>query len=175
MDSKLNIRTIVDYPKPGIRFRDISTLMQQPESFRCSIDRLSQHFQNTELDGLAAIDSRGFLFASAVAYQLHVPVHLIRKSGKLPGQTVGVEYCLEYGTGKLEMQSDAVHRGSQIVVIDDLIATGGTMAASIELLCKLGATVVECAAVVELVDLAGRQTIAPVPLFSLVTFREDEV
>ncbi len=175
MDLKHSIRTIVDYPKPGVRFRDITTLLQFPEAFRYSIDLLYQHYQNTELDALVAIDSRGFLFASPLAYQLHVPVCLIRKEGKLPGDTIGTDYELEYGTSRLEMHTDALESGSRIAIIDDLIATGGSICATAEVVEKLGASVIGCSVIVELTDLGGRDKIAPILLHSLVTFRENEV
>ena len=175
MDLKSNIRTIVDFPAPGIRFRDITSLLEHPEAFRYAVDQLYWHFQNTELHGLIAIESRGFPFGAALAYQLHVPLHLIRKQGKLPGKTVGTEYQLEYGTGRLEMHSDAIDEGSKIVIIDDLIATGGTISATAAVVEKLGGSVVGCAVVIELTDLGGRENISPLSLHSLVTFREDEV
>lgn len=175
MDLKDSIRTVVDYPKPGVRFRDITTLLQLPEAFRASIDYLYQHYQHTLLDALVAVDSRGFLFAAPLAYQLHLPLCLIRKAGKLPGDTIGVDYELEYGTGRLEMQSDALKNGARIAIIDDLIATGGSISATAETVEKLGAVVVGCSVIVELTDLGGRERIAPIPLHSLVVFGEDEV
>lgn len=175
MDLKSSIRTIVDYPKPGVRFRDITSLLQFPEAYRCSVDRLYQHYQNTSLDGLVAIDSRGFLFASPLAYQLHVPLYLIRKEGKLPGDTIGADYELEYGTSRLEMHADALDTGAQIAIVDDLIATGGSICATVEVVEKLGASVIGCSVIVELTELGGREKIAPIPLHSLVTFREDEL
>ncbi len=175
MDLKSSIRTIVDYPKPGVRFRDITSLLRYPEAFRYSIDLLYQHYQYTELHGLVAIDSRGFLFASALAYQLHVPLFLVRKQGKLPGQTIGANYELEYGTSRLEIHTDAFEPGSQVVIIDDLIATGGSILATAKVIHQLGGSVVGCAVVVELTDLDGRQQISPIPLHSLVSFREDEI
>jgi len=174
VDLKASIRTIVDYPKPGVRFRDITSLLAHPEAFRYSIDQLCQHLQSTELDGLVAIDSRGFLFASALAYQLHLPLFLIRKAGKLPDKTVGVDYQLEYGSSRLEMHTDALENGSQVIIVDDLIATGGTISATAEVIDKLGGSVVSCAVVAELTDLGGRDRIAPIALHSLVSFREDE-
>ena len=175
MDLKSSIRTVVDYPKPGVRFRDITSLLRYPEAFRYSIDQLYQIYQYTELDGLVAIDSRGFLIASALAYQLHVPLFLARKQDKLPGATISADYELEYGTSRIEMHTDAFTSGSQLVIIDDLIATGGTILATAEVIEKLGGTVVGCAVIVELIDLGGRARISPMPLHSLVSFREDEI
>ncbi len=175
MDLKTSIRTIVDFPRAGIRFRDITSLLQHPEAFRYAVDQLYRHFQYTELHGLVAIESRGFPFAAALAYQLHVPLYLIRKQGKLPGKTVGADYQLEYGTSRLEMRADAFDEGSKIVIIDDLIATGGSIRATAAVVEKLGGSVVGCAVVIELTDLGGRENISPITLHSLVTFREDEV
>lgn len=175
MDLKSTIRTVVDYPKSGIRFRDITSLLRYPEAYRYSIDLLYQHYQNTELDGLVAIDARGFLFAATLAYQLHVPIFLVRKSGKLPGTTIGIDYDLEYGGGQLEMQTDAFEPESQVVIIDDLIATGGTVAATAEVIEKLGGKVVGCGVIIELTQLGGRERISPIPLHCLVSFREDEI
>ena len=175
MDLKSSIRTIVDYPKPGIRFRDITSLLCYPEAFRYSVDLLYQKFHSTELDGLIAVDARGFLFASALAYQLHLPLFLVRKEGKLPGETISSDYELEYATNRLEMHIDSFESGSRVAIIDDLIATGGTVMAAVELINELGGSVVACAVVVELTDLGGRDRISPIPLHSLVTFREDEI
>ncbi len=175
MDLKSSIRTIVDYPKPGIRFRDITSLLSYPEAFRYSIDLLYQHYQYTELDGLVAIDSRGFLFASALAYQLHLPLFLVRKEGKLPGDTLSADYELEYGSSRLEMHTDSFEAGSQVVIVDDLIATGGSILAAAEVVEKIGGSVIGCAVVIELTDLGGRERISPMQLHSLVSFREDEV
>ncbi len=174
MDLKSTIRTVVDYPKSGIRFRDITSLLRYPEAYRYSIDLLYQHYQNTELDGLVAIDARGFLFASPLAYQLHVPLYLVRKQGKLPGATIRANYDLEYGVSELEMHSDAFQPQSQLVIIDDLIATGGTINATAEIIAQLGGSVVGCGVIIELTELGGRGRISPIQLHSLVTFREDE-
>ena len=175
MDPKEKIRTILDYPKPGVRFRDITTLLKDAEAFRFSIDQLHHRYLITELDGIAAIDSRGFVFGSTLAYLLGVPFIPIRKPGKLPGKTIRKEYQLEYGSNSLEMHVDALVDAKRIVIVDDLVATGGTLRASIDMIQELGAIPVECAVVVELVDLGGRSKVSPVPLHSLVTFTEDEL
>ncbi len=175
MDLKSSIRTVIDHPQPGIRFRDITSLLRLPEAFRHCIDLLGQHLHNTELDGLVAIDSRGFLFASALAYQLHLPLFPVRKDGKLPGETIGTDYEMEYGANRLEIHTDAFEPGSQVAIIDDLIATGATLSATAELVDKLGGSVVACSVVIELIDLKGRARISPIPLRSLIAFREDEV
>ncbi|MDE0310486.1 MAG: adenine phosphoribosyltransferase [Acidiferrobacterales bacterium] len=175
MDIKSCIRTIVDYPEPGVRFRDITPLLKNPSAFRLCVDRLYQRFQNTELDVIATLDARGFLFGSALAYLLGVPLIPIRKQGKLPGETVSLEYELEYGTSCIEVHADSIQQDERIILIDDLIATGGTAQAAIELLNRIGGRIVECAVVVELVELGGRSKISPVTLHSLVTFTEDEI
>ncbi len=175
MDLKSNIRTIIDYPRPGIRFRDITPLLRFPEAFRYSIDLLCQHLHHTELDGLVAVDSRGFLFASALAYRLHLPLFLARKTGKLPGNTIGADFKMEYSASRIELQLDAFPPGTQLVIIDDLIATGATLSATIEVIEKLGGCVVGCAVVIELTELGGRARIAPFPLSSLVSFCETDI
>lgn len=175
IDLKSRIRTVVDYPKPGVRFRDIAPLLNNAQSFRYSIDRLYQRYQNTALDAVVAIDSRGFLFGSTLAYLLGVPLVPVRKKNKLPFDTIQVEYELEYAANTLEMHVDALNTGSEVIVIDDLIATGGTMWASTQLIEKLGAKTIECAVIIELTDLGGREKLLPTPLYSLITFREDEI
>ncbi len=174
MDLKSHIRTIDDYPQAGIRFRDITPLLHDGNSLRYTIDRLYHRYQNTALDGVVAIDSRGFLFGSPLAYLLGVPLIPVRKQGKLPFNTIDVEYEMEYGLSRLEMHTDALDDGSKVIIVDDLIATGGTLCAAIELIEKIGAELIECAVVIELTDLGGREKIAPSDLFSLITFREDE-
>ena len=175
MEIKSCIRTVVDYPEAGVRFRDITPLLKHPSAFRLCIDRLYQRYQNTELDVIATLDARGFLFGSALAYLLGVPLIPVRKQNKLPGETVSLEYKLEYGTNCIEIHADSIEKNERIILIDDLIATGGTAQAAIELLNKIGGNVVECAVVIELVELGGRSKISPVPLHSLVTFTEDEI
>ncbi len=174
MDLKSYIRTIPDYPTQGVQFRDITTILEDSNAFRYCVDRLYQRYQNTAFDALAVIESRGFVFGSALAYLLHVPLLVIRKKGKLPGKTISANYKLEYGTSSLEVHVDALEDSDRVILIDDLIATGGTVCAAAELIRKLGGDPVECAVVIELVDLNGRENIAPLPLFSLVTFHEDE-
>ena len=165
----------MDYPKPGIRFRDITTLMTDAEAFRFCIDRLYQRYQNTALDAVVAVDSRGFVFGSVLTYLLGVPLVPVRKRGKLPYETVEAQYELEYGTGELELHIDALVPSSKVIIVDDLIATGGTLCAAISLIEKLQASVIECAVVIELVDLGGKAALTPVPLHSLISFHEDEI
>ncbi len=174
MDLKSHIRTVLDHPKPGIRFRDITTVLNQPEAFQWCNDQFYQRYQNTPLDAIAAIESRGFLFGSVLAHLLGVPLVPVRKPGKLPGETVTAEYLLEYGSSQLELHADALAPGSRVVVIDDLIATGGTLGAVIHLLGQLQVEAIECSVVVELTDLNGRQLLPSTALFSLVSFHEHE-
>ena len=175
MEIKSHIRTVVDYPEPGVRFRDITPLLQNSAAFRLCVDRFYQRYQSTELDAIATLDARGFLFGSVLTYLLGVPLIPIRKQNKLPAETISIEYELEYGTSCLEVHADSIQGRKRILLVDDLIATGGTAQAAIELLQKLGGEVIECAVVIELVELGGRSKISPIPLFNLVSFTENEV
>lgn len=174
MDLKSVIRTVPNYPKPGIQFRDITPLLKKSVAFRYCVDRFAQRYQSTALDAVVAIESRGFFFGSVLAYQLGVPLIPIRKKGKLPSDTISTEYDLEYGVNTLEMHVDALAKAEQIVIIDDLIATGGTIKAAIQLVRNLGGNPTEVAVVIELSDLGGRSRISPLPLFSLVSYHEYE-
>ena len=149
-------------------------MLLDPSYFRLTVERFYHLFQNTNLDGLAAVESRGFMFGAPLACQLGVPFIPIRKAGKLPGETIAVNYQLEYDTSQLEVHIDAVKPGQHIVLIDDLIATGGTICAAIELIKKVDANPIACAVVIELTDLNGRSKVSPIPLHSLMTFHEDE-
>eukprot|EP00741_Cyanophora_paradoxa_P013044 tig00020675_g12597.t1 len=164
------IRAIPDFPKPGILFRDVTTLIMNPAAFQKSIDLLAERYRSMGVDAVAGIESRGFIFGAPLALALKVPFVLIRKKGKLPGKKVRMEYALEYGTDVIEMHEDAVHKGQRLVLFDDLIATGGTMEAGAKLVEQLGGVVVECAFVVELPDLGGRARLGARPVFSLVSF-----
>jgi adenine phosphoribosyltransferase len=149
------IRTIPDYPKPGIQFRDITTLLADARAFRRAVDELVQPFAGLKLDKVAGIEARGFILGGAVAHQLSAGFVPIRKKGKLPHHTRAVEYALEYGTDTIEMHLDAVHPGERVILIDDLIATGGTALAAIDLLAQAGAVIVAAAFVVDLPELGG--------------------
>lgn len=159
MTIKSRIRTIPDYPKPGIMFRDITTLLQDPVGFRLSIEGLVQPFAGQRVDKVAAIEARGFILGGAVAEKLEAGFVPIRKKGKLPNTTVGRDYQLEYGTDRVEIHEDAILEGEQVLLVDDLIATGGTAMAAIELIEEVGGQVVACAFVVDLPDLGGAQRI----------------
>lgn len=157
MDIKDLIRTIPDYPKPGIMFRDITTLLNDARGFRCTVDQLVQLNVVSEIDIVAGIEARGFILGGAVAHQLGKPFVPIRKKGKLPGETIGVEYALEYGTDTVEMHIDAVTDGQCVLVVDDLIATGGTAEAAIKLVRQAGGKVIAASFVIDLPDIGGRK------------------
>ena len=150
-----HIRTVPDWPKPGVMFRDITPVLQDPRSFRVLVDIFVHRYMNQGLDLIAGIDARGFIIGSVLAYELNLGFVPVRKRGKLPYLTVVEEYQLEYGSAAVEMHTDAVKAGQRVLVIDDLIATGGTMVAAIKLLQRLGATVTEAAAIVDLAYLKG--------------------
>ena len=155
MDFKTAIRTIPDYPKKGIMFRDITTLLGDALGFRKAVDEMVQPYAGTGINKVAGIDARGFILGGAVAHQLSVGFVPLRKKGKLPWQTHGEDYELEYGVDRLEIHQDAVGQGDRVLLVDDLIATGGTAEAAVKLLRKVGATVVGCSFVIDLPDLGG--------------------
>ncbi len=159
MDLKTAIRTIPDYPKKGIMFRDITTLLGNPRAFRAAVDQLVQPYAGVRIDKVAGIEARGFILGGAVAHQLSVGFVPVRKKGKLPHTVIGEDYDLEYGTDRVEIHADAVNPGDTVVVVDDLIATGGTCFAAIKLLERAGAKVVGCAFVIDLPDLGGADKI----------------
>ena len=167
---KKHIRDIPDFPKKGILFRDITPLLLDPAAFRETVDALRSRYEGKKIDKFAAIEARGFFFASPVAYQLDAGFVPLRKPGKLPYETISESYALEYGEASLEIHSDAVKPGDRVVIIDDLLATGGTAAASIALIEKLGGEVVEIAFVIELTALGGREKISGTPIFSLLSY-----
>src|SRR5271154_2717701 len=154
-DLKAAIRTIPDYPKPGYLFRDITTLLGNARAFRRAVDELVQPYAGVRIDKVAGIEARGFIMGGAVAHQLSVGFVPIRKKGKLPWQVIGEEYDLEYGKDRIEIHTDAVSKGEHVVVVDDLIATGGTAYAAIKLIERAGAKVVGCLFVIDLPELGG--------------------
>ncbi len=166
------IRTIPDYPKPGIQFRDVTTLMGDARAFRVSIDQLVQPWAGAKIDGVAGIEARGFILGGAVAHQLSIGFIPVRKRGKLPHTTLIEEYELEYGSDAVEIHIDAVREGDRILVVDDLIATGGTAEAAVKLLRRAGAEVLGAAFIVSLPDLGGQRRIEAlgVPTQSLVDY-----
>ena len=159
MPYRERIRTIPDYPKPGILFRDITTLLQDPYGFRKLVDDLVQPFAGKGVSAVAGIEARGFIIGGAVAHQLSCGFIPVRKKGKLPWETIGVDYELEYGSDRVEIHKDAVTKGQNVLIVDDLIATGGTAAAAIQLLRQAGANLVGCSFVIDLPDLGGRKRI----------------
>ena len=167
---KSRIRDVPDFPKPGILFKDITPVLQDPASFRGVIDRFADRYETNRPDVILAIESRGFILGSALAYRLGVGLAIVRKPKKLPWKKIRVEYALEYGTDALEAHEDAFTKGQRVLVVDDLLATGGTAGAAIALAQKLGATVQECAFVIELGFLEGRKKLTPTPVHSLIEY-----
>lgn len=151
------IRSIPDYPKPGIIFRDITTLLGSPRAFRRAVDELVQPYAGTKIDKIAGMEARGFILGGAVAHQLSAGFVPIRKKGKLPHTTVRVAYSLEYGVDEMEMHVDAVQAGEKVILVDDLIATGGTAEGAVKLLRQMGADIVSACFVIDLPDLGGRK------------------
>jgi adenine phosphoribosyltransferase len=166
------IRTVPDWPKPGVMFRDITPMMQDPRAFRALIDMFVYRHMRNRLDAVVGIDARGFIFGSALAYALNVGFVPVRKAGKLPFKTVAQPYSLEYGEATVEVHQDAIKPGQRVLLVDDLVATGGTMLAAIKLLQQLGGNVAEAAAVVNLPALGGSALIAQTdtPFFSVCEF-----
>ncbi len=169
MNIKDHIRSIPDFPKPGILFYDISTLLAHPDAWQVTMGRMAKLIGRHQPDILAGIESRGFLIAAPLALKLGLGFIMVRKKGKLPGRTVRHEYALEYGTDTVEIQHDAIKKGDRVVVLDDLLATGGTLNAAAELLRKVGAEVVGAACLIELSFLNGRSRLS-VPFDSLVVY-----
>lgn len=167
-----HIRTVPDWPSAGVQFRDITPLLSNPRVFRVLIDQFVHRYFDAKPCAIAGLDARGFIIGSVLAYELNIGFVPIRKKGKLPFTTVAESYELEYGSATVEMHTDAVHPGDRVVLIDDLIATGGTMMAGARLLQRLGAVVVEGAAIVDLPELGGSKRLrdAGLPLFTLVDF-----
>jgi adenine phosphoribosyltransferase len=169
-DLKQLIREVADYPKPGILFYDLTTLLKDKKGFRTLIDRLCQHYDGHKIDLVAGIEARGFIFAPALAYRLGAGFVPVRKPKKLPAKTRQVSYALEYGTDSMEMHEDAVKPGERVLLCDDLLATGGTAAAAIQLIRALGGVVEGAAFAVELNFLKGRAKLAGVDVFSLMRY-----
>ncbi len=175
MTIKSRIRVIPHYPRQGVMFRDITTLLQDPIGFRITIHELVNRYANTKIDRVAGIEARGFIIGSALAFQLGVGFVPIRKKGKLPFETIGHDYQLEYGADRIEMHVDAVAKSDHILLVDDLLATGGTAEAAVSLIESMGATVVECCFVIDLPNLGGRKRLEEhgQKVFALCEFKDD--
>ncbi|MEW5856301.1 MAG: adenine phosphoribosyltransferase [Cyanobacteriota bacterium] len=170
MDLKSLIRDIADFPKPGILFRDITTLLRDPEGLRYTIETLTEKCAHLSPEYVVGMESRGFIIGAPLAYKLGVGFIPVRKPGKLPAAVHTVEYELEYGMDRLEMHQDALHPGSRVLIVDDLIATGGTATATAELVQQIGCTLVGFGFIIELRDLGGRQRLPDVPIVTLVEY-----
>lgn len=167
---KTRIRDVPDFPKKGIVFKDITTLLKCGPAFREVIDILGERYQGKRIDVVVGVESRGFIFASALAYRLKAGMVPVRKPGKLPAATFRASYQLEYGEDKLEVHQDAFEEGAQVLIIDDLLATGGTSLATVELVEKLKGQIIEIAFLIELTFLKGREKLKGYPLFSLIEY-----
>lgn len=170
------IRSVPDWPKPGVTFRDITPVLQDPRSFRVLIDMFVYRYMRHRLDLVAGVDARGFILGSVLAYELNLGFVPVRKKGKLPFRTVAEEYTLEYGNAAVEMHTDAVRPGQRVLLIDDLIATGGTMIAASKLLQRLGANVHEAAAIIELPELGGGEAMraSGLDVYTVCTFNSSD-
>ena len=157
MSIKSKIRTIENYPIDGVMFRDITTLLQDPEGLRESIDQLVNRYKDLKIDKIVAIEARGFILGAPLAYLLNIGLVLIRKPGKLPSETINQEYKLEYGSDKVEIHTDAIKKGEKVLIVDDLIATGGTAEAAVRLIQKVQGEIVECCFIIDLPDLGGSE------------------
>lgn len=170
MNIKQKIRTVPHWPIEGVMFRDITTLLQDPDAFRATCDQFYDRYKEMAIDKVVGIDARGFIFGAVLAYRLGVGFVPVRKKGKLPPETISQEYKLEYGSAEVEISENAITSGERVLVVDDLIATGGTIYAATELVRQLGGEIVECAFIVELPDLNGREKIKDYKIFTLTEF-----
>ena len=152
---KARVRTVRDWPKPKVNFRDVTTLFGDPDAFRAIVQALAAEARRLKANRIAAVDARGFILGGAVAYETHTPFALVRKKGKLPFKTLSTDYALEYGSATIEIHADACHAGDRVLIVDDLIATGGTLLAAVKLFRSLGGEVVSVAAVIDLPELGG--------------------
>lgn len=173
---KSRVRTVKHWPKPGVNFRDVTTVFQDAEAFHALVEAFAHDCANRDIDIIAAVDARGFIIGGALAYRLGKPFVLVRKKGKLPHKTISTDYVLEYGSASVEIHADACKSGDRVFIVDDLIATGGTLLAAIELFRALHGTVIGVGAVIDLPELGGSRKIeaAGVPVHALCTFSEAE-
>ncbi|MCK5836531.1 MAG: adenine phosphoribosyltransferase [Desulfobacula sp.] len=170
MDLKETIRSIPNWPIDGVIFRDLTTLMNNPQAFRESCDILYERYKDMGVEKIVGIDARGFIFGAVLAYKLGVGFVPVRKNGKLPSKTIQEDYSLEYGKDILEIHEDAFEKGEKVVIVDDLIATGGTVGATVKLVRKAGGQILECAFIIELPDLKGRDQIPDCNVFAITEF-----
>jgi len=173
MNLKDTIRSIPGWPIEGVIFRDLTTLMQNPTAYKEACDIFYYRYKDMQIDKVIGIDARGFVFGAVLAYHLNVGFIPVRKKGKLPYHTISENYALEYGENTVEMHADAIDNGERVVIIDDLIATGGTIEAAVKLVKKLGGDILECGFVVELPDLKGREKINGEKVFAMCAFEGD--
>ena len=172
MNLEAVIRSFPDFPKKGILFRDISPILRDPKAMQYTIDQFYNHYKDKKIDFVAGIESRGFIFACAMGLKFNKGIVMIRKQGKLPGKTLNLSYSIEYGNAVMEIQHDAIEKGQNVLVVDDLIATGGTAKASAELIERLGGNVAGFAFVIELAGLKGKDLLKGYETYSLVTYNE---
>ncbi|MGI6137518.1 MAG: adenine phosphoribosyltransferase [Candidatus Hydrogenedentales bacterium] len=170
MDLASLIRNIPDHPKAGVQFKDITTLLIQPKALQEVISRFKKRYCDQQLDAIVGVEARGFIFGTALAYAMELPFIPARKPGKLPAATIQESFQLEYGTDSIEIHTDSIQKGQRILIVDDLLATGGTVAATQRLVQRLGGDVIEAAFVIELPQLKGRAALAPLSVFSLLQF-----
>jgi adenine phosphoribosyltransferase len=169
-DLRALIREVPDFPKPGILFYDITTLLKEPDAFRSVIDHMAEQVKDTPIDVVVGMESRGFIFSAPLAYQLNAGFVPVRKLGKLPAETIEVEYELEYGTATLEIHRDAITAGQRVLIVDDLLATGGTVMGTIELVRRLGGEIAGLSFMVELTALKGRASLGEFAIHTLLTY-----
>ena len=169
-DLRAKIREVPDFPKPGILFYDITTLLKDPDAFREVIDRMTDQVKDSRVDLVVGMESRGFIFSAPLAYQLRAGFVPVRKLGKLPAETIEVEYDLEYGTATLEIHKDAIQPGQRVLIVDDLLATGGTVQGTIELVQRLGGEIAGLSFMVELTGLHGREQLGEFQIHTLLTY-----
>ncbi len=169
-DFKKYIRNIPDFPKPGILFRDITTLLNDKKAFKQAVNALADKYKNKKIDAIVAVEARGFILGGALAHKLNAAFVPVRKKGKLPWKTNSVTYELEYGTDTLEMHSDSLKLNDKVLIVDDLLATGGTVQAAINLIKQLGAKITGIAFLIELTDLKGKEKLAGYPIYSLIKY-----
>jgi len=170
MDLKKYIRDVPDFPKKGIIFKDITTLLKKPEPFKYAVDTIVNKYKDQDIDKVVSVEARGYIFGGVLAYSLNCGFVPVRKSGKLPSETLGMDYTLEYGTNTIEIHKDALKPGEKVLIFDDLLATGGTVQATCQLVEKLGAQVISCVFLIDLTFLKGAEKLKNYEVFSLIKY-----